>query len=480
MVKNLLFCCAIAALATHTAQAENHSYFTDELGEVNGVSDNGRFVAIGDIENNLAYLWDSNNPDVFTDISADPAQTASLPSAQRIVGTLAYDVTDDGSMVVGTLFYADGHSAGAYYKDGVWTPLPLHPASLNTTEAIAVTPDGKIIGGYSFLSDKTSQIAGRYYPVQWKADGTGTYGLHAYSDINLPDHQGFMPLTQSPDGKIIAGTVYCAMQSNIPALIIDGELKLFNEITEKSEPWIYRGKYYCGLDENGKQIWSEDPDDPRIVLFTERYIDGYKDTDTAVEGSLAFCDNDGNFYGMRTLITNVDENGGATLSKGATIYNVNTDTWTDNSDLSFYAAGIGNELMFANDGIVMIDGKRRYIQEEYGIESPRPIAGINKISMNGKVLGGLGYEINPASGEYQYFPFVTVLEGAFSGIKTVYGGSDRPSFIVSRGTILLRNAESMDVYDLNGRLVASGASASVVPGIYVVKSGDTSAKVLVK
>lgn len=480
MVKNLLFCCAIAALATPTAQAENHSYFTDELGEVNGVSDNGRFVAIGDIENNLAYLWDSNNPDVFTDISADPAQTASLPSAQRIIGTLAYDVTDDGSMVVGTLFYADGHSAGAYYKNGAWTALPLHPASMNTTEAIAVTPDGKIIGGYSFLSDPTSAIAGRYYPVQWKLNDAGNYELHAYSDISLPDHQGFMPLTQSPDGRIIAGTVYCARQSNIPALLVDGQLKLFNELTEISEPWIYKGKYYCGLDENGKQIWSEDPNDPRIVLFTERYIDGYKDTDTAVEGWLTFCDNNGNYYGMRTLITDVNEEGGATLRTGATIYNVDTDTWTDNFDLSYYTAGIGQNLLFANDGIVMIDGKRSYFQEEYDINSSRSIAGISKISLDGKVLGGMTYEINPASGEYQYSPFVTVTEGAFSGIKTVYGGSDRPSFIVSRGTILLHNAESMDVYDLNGRLVASGASASVAPGIYVVKSGDISAKVLVK
>lgn len=480
MVKNQLFGCAIAALASLAAQAQNQSYFTDNLGEVNGVSDNGRYVAIGDTENNHAYLWDSNNSNVFTDISADPALTANRPSAQRVVGSQAYDVTDDGSMVVGMLLYADGHSTGAYYKDGVWTPLPLHPASLNTTEAIAVTPDGKTIGGYSFISDVTSEIAGRYYPVQWILNDAGVYELHAYTDIELPDHQGFMPLTQSPDGKAIAGTLYCAVQSNIPALVIDGQLKIFNELTEKSEPWIFRGKYYCGTDENGKQIWSDDPNDPRIVLFTESYIDGFKDSETAVEGSLAFCDNDGNFYGMRTLITNVDENGGGTLRKGATIYNVNTDTWTDNFDLSFYTAGVGQDLMFANDGIVMIDGKRRYIQEEYGIESPRPIAGINKISMNGKVLGGLGYEINPASGEYQYFPFVTVLEGAFSGIKTVYGGSDRPSFIVSRGTILLRNAESMDVYDLNGRLVASGASASVAPGIYVVKSGDTSAKVLVK
>ena len=481
MVKNLLFCCALAALAGTTVQAQNKSYFSNDFGEVNGVSDNGRFVAIGDIELNKAYLWDSTNPDVFTDISVVSDPTANVPSAQLVIGTQAYDVTDDGSIVVGMVQYADGHSAGAYYKDGKWNPLPLHAASLNTNVAIAVTPDGKTIAGYSFISDPTSEIAGRYYPVQWILGNDGTYELHAYTNINLPDHQGFIPLTQTPDGKVIAGTVYCSIQSNIPALIVDGQLKIFNELTETSEPWIYKGKYYCGTDpETGKQIWSEDPNDPRIVLFTETYIDGYKDSEIAVEGTLTSCDDKGNFYGMRTMISNVDEEGNATLTKGATIYNVNTDTWTDNFDMSFYTCGVGDQLLFANNCIVMVDGKKRYLDEEYSINSTRPLAGINKISADGKVLGGMSYEVNEATGENQYFPFVTVTDGAFSGIKETFGGMERVSFIVSAGTIEVRNAETMNVYDLNGRLVACGKTASVAPGIYVVKAGEVTAKISVR
>ena len=92
----------------------------------------------------------------------------------------------------------------------------------------------------------------------------------------------------------------------------------------------------------------------------------------------------------------------------------------------------------------------------------------------------MSYEVNEATGENQYFPFVTVTDGAFSGIKETFGGMERVSFIVSAGTIEVRNAETMNVYDLNGRLVACGKAASVAPGIYVVKAGEVTAKISVR
>lgn len=481
MLKSLLISGAVISASMLGAQAQNKTYFGSNLGEVNGVSDNGLYVAIGDIENNRAYLWEAANPDVFTEITPDLSETADLPSGQRIAGALAYDVANDGQTIVGTLVYGDGHTVPAIYKDNKWSPLQLHPSSMNTNEAIAVTPDGKTIGGYSFIYDKSSEIGGRYYPCQWILGEDGSYELKAYTDLKLPDHQGFYPMTQSPDGKVIAGEIFCGMSSIIPALIVEGELRIFDELTEKSEPWIYKGKYYCGVDEDGKQIWSEDPNDPRIVLFTEYYIDGWKDTsESRMTGMLASCDGNGNYYGQRTLVSEVDEEGNAVLKTVACIYNVNTNEWIDNPSYSAFSAGVGTDLIFANNGAVIKDGKRYVFEEEYDVEAPSPIAGVSKISIEGKVIGGMRYEVNEASGEMQYFPFVTVTDGAFAGVSQTFGSEDRATFIVSGRTISVLNAESMEVYDLNGRKVATGMTAEVEAGIYVVKAGTVTAKIQVR
>jgi len=481
MLKTLLISGAVVSASVFCAQAQNKSYFTDTLGEVNGVADNGKYAAIGDTENNIAYFWSAENPDVFTNITPDLSETADLPDGQRISGALAYDVTNDGLVVAGTLFYADGHSVPAIYTDGEWTPLQLHASSMNTNEAIAITPDGKTICGYSFIYDKGSDIGGRFYPCQWTLGADGTYGLHAYTDIELPDHQGFYPLTQSPDGKVIAGEVFCGAGSIIPAMVVEGEFRIFDNLETKMEPWIYKGKYYCGDDENGKQIWSEDPNDPRIVLFPEYYINGWHDTgESTMSGMFASCDGQGNYYGQRTLVSNVDEEGNADLKSMACIYNVNTDEWTYNESYAYFTAGVGKDLLFADSGKVLVDGKAKFLDEEYEIDSPSPIAGVNKISINGKVLGCMRYEINPASGEPQYFPFITVSDGAFSGLSQTFGGEDRASFIVSGRTISVRNADSMDVYDLNGCKVATGTTADVEAGIYMVKAGAVTAKIQIR
>lgn len=485
MTRFLLIGCALAACCGTGAMAQNKSYYSEFLGEVNGVSDNGRFVAIGDIENNTAYLWSADNPDVFQDITPDAAETSELPSAQRITGALAYDATDDGK-VVGTLFFADGHSVGAVYADGKWTVLPLHPAALNTNEAVAVTPDGKTILGFQFISDKTSAIAGRYYPVHYTLNDKGSYDLHAYTDIELPDHQGFYPMTQTADGKVIGGMLFCAKQSIIPALVVNGELKYFHELTTVAEPWYFEGKgYYCGFDENKKQIWTDDPEDPRIQLFYEYYIDGYHDAgESDIEGYFSSCDANGNFYGRRSVISDVDEEGNGTVKSGACVYNVNTDTWTMDYKRSFYSTGIGTDLLFSDNGTMIVNGTEKDFTDEYDMIIPegRNMSGVSKISANGKVFGGMLYEYNEATGQYQYLPFVTVADGAYSsGTGNVtFGGNGRPSFLVSGGRITLRNGESMTVYDTNGHKVATGKTAAVAPGVYIVKSGEVSAKVLVR
>lgn len=479
MLKNLLSIAFLSGVMTFSANADNQVFSGDELGDINGVSDNGRFAAITDGDNNLAYLWDSNEPDWFMEITAD-LSPESVPSGMRIVGTNAYDVTNDG-MVVGCLIYADGKSNPAYYINEEWVELPVPANSLNTRTAVCVTPDGSVIAGYFCLAVKglDGDYVGRYFPCQWKLNDEGEYDLFTYDDIDLPDHQGFIPMTQSADGRVIGGQVYCGIDSTIPGLIVDGELKLFDEITHRWEPWEYMGKWYCGRDEDGKQIWTEDPDDPRIVLFVEEYIDGFYDGYDRLSGAFDNCDINGNFYGMRTRVSNVSDDGrDATLRSGACIYNINTDKWTYNTKFQFFTAGTSPDFVFANDNQVVIEGVGEDINEYYDFTLSSPSFGITKISDDATVLGGVRAEFSEAIMDYVYFPYVIMTEE--SGCKMVYGGPERPTVMTGRGTILVRNADSASVYGLNGRLIGEGTSFEVAPGTYVVKTGDVSAKVIVR
>lgn len=461
--------------------AKTQVYTMDELGEVSKISDNGRYAAITDIEDNMAYLWVAETGR-FIDICAPLGDPDSEPSSQCITGTTALDVTDDG-MVVGSVIYRDGHQVPSYYIDGEWYPLELHPAARNTNEAIAVTPDGRTIAGYQFINDPTSAIGGRYYPVQWKRNDSGEYELTAYTDIELPEHQGFYPLAQSSDGRVICGQVYAGVGSMLPVLLIDGKMKMFDEVETKSEPFEFKGKWYCGVDDNGKQIWTDDPEDPRIVLFPSYYINGYKDSaDNSFEGSLLSCDAQGNFYGMRTRAENVDEEGNGTLVKGAAIYNIHTGEWTYDTNCLGYTAGLNGNYILTSTPAVIVDGNKVSVSENFDFDTERPLEYLCCYSSDGKVVGGMTYVVNPANGEKQYFPIILVLdEPILSGIQAIYGGvNETPCIIVSNGRIDIANARDMAVYDLDGHLIGSTASTSVAPGIYVVKADRISKKVLVK
>lgn len=479
MMKRLLIG-AIAVSGSLAAAAANQSFFGKELGDMYGISDNGTYAAISDVENLIAYLWDADNPDVFTDISCDKSLTESLPSSQRVRGTSACDISDDG-IVVGSIYYADGHEMPAYYNGTEWIALPVLKGALNTNEAIAITPDGKTIAGYNFIG-ADNNLKGGYVPVQWTLQDDGTYKLkelECINDILAYEHQGFYPLAQSADGRAVCGSLYCGASSVIPAIVLDGQLKVWNEFEVKQEVFMFGGKYFCGYDADGKQVWTKDPEDPRIQLFDEYYIDGMHDEATSdINASLNNVCGSRWFYGSFAKIENVVD-GVGDVTTTAAIYDLENDEWILDDKCGMFAGGVGKDLVFADNGNVLIDGKLRKYQEEYDINAPSAIAGINRLSANGGVLGGNYYEIHPGTGEPMYYPFITITEAGVSGLETVYGGSN-VFFSVAKGKVAVRNAESMDVYDLDGRLVASGSEAALQPGVYVLKAGDKTAKVQVK
>lgn len=479
MMKRLLFS-VIAAGGAVAAVAANQSFFGEELGDMYGVSDNGTYAAISDVENLIAYLWDANNPNVFTDISCDKSLTADMPASQRVKGTSACDISDSG-IVVGSIYYADGHEMPAYYNGTEWTVLPVLKGALNTNEAIAITPDGKTIAGYNFIGADNS-LKGGYVPVQWTLQPDGTYKLkelECISDILAYEHQGFYPMAQTDDGRGICGSLYCGASSIIPAIVLDGKLKVWHKFEIKEEPFIFAGKYFCGYDTAGNQVWTKDPEDPRIQLFSEYYIDGMHDEASGdIQAYLNNVSGSRWFYGNFAKIENVVD-GVGDVTTTAAIYDLETDEWILDPGCGLYAGGVGKDLIFADYGKVIIDGQSRMYAEEYDINAPSAIAGINRVSANGGVLGGNYYTIHPGTGEAMYYPFVTITEAGVSGVNTVYGGSD-VFFSVAKGEVAVRNAESMEVYDLDGRLVASGSEASLQPGVYVLKAGDKTAKVQVK
>ena len=456
MIKSLLSTAVIALSTVYSLSAEtlNYEFGNDIIGTPTSVSDNGRFGTVVDEENNIGYIWDSLAPESLT--------PTVMADGKRFCPN---DISDDG-LAVGYYAPDAGTIRPAILKDGVYTLLPVHPGTFNEAVANCVTPDGSVIAGTIFISDPSSEIAGRYYPVQWKLNAAGEYELFAYTDIELPDHQGFLVNCQSTDGEVLGGRLYCGVGSIIPAIIKNGELIYFNELATVSEPWMYKGKYYAGLDENGRQVWVEDVNDPRVVLFSEYFIDGFHDgnNDQFFDGEFFGIDGDGTLFGYRTQATNVDAEGNGTLKSTACTYNYKNGDWSDTSATQAFSIGVGNAIKFDAAGNAFVDGQKTPLSS-LGVTASRTIGSAYRCSMNGQVLGVIAYEIHPASGERINYPVFSILPQSYqSGIEDV----------------TIENVEAAKaVYDLNGRYAGTDLDL-LTPGVYVVKNGSEVKKVIVK
>ncbi|MDE5870825.1 MAG: hypothetical protein K2H22_02615, partial [Muribaculaceae bacterium] len=358
----------------------------------------------------------------------------------------------------------------------------------NTNEAVCITPDGTVIAGYQYIklasSNGDGASRGQYIPCQWFLQPDGRYELKTYKDIKLPDHQGFYPMTQTPDGKVIGGQVYAGFGSTLNALLVEGKLLMFDEISTFKDCVEYRGKYYTGLDENGKQTWTDDINDPNIVWFERELINGYFDgirgEESMMNGFFTNCDGNGNFYGARSYVSEVNDDHDGVLTNNAVIYNYLTDTWYDEEAVNFFSAGIGDELIFTGNGDVIKGNEVNEVKEAYGIKSEYTINGISKISSDAKTIAGVASELNPAIGEYQYYPFIIQVDGTTVGIPEIAGSPKKGLVIATQGRIEVLNAENVAVYDLNGRLTGTDKVTEVNAGIYVVKADDAIYKIVVK
>lgn len=469
-MKDFLLLCALAAFAGGM-NASTQVFTSDNLGEITGISANGEYASVYDYENNRAFLWTRSTGE-FVEIGIPKNTDTSVPSDKRVQGCWAMGVTNDG-MVVGSVLYFSGKQRPAIYKDGEWSMLPLSPNALNTNTAMAVTHDGKVIGGYQYFNHPDPGVPGAYRPCTWTLTD-GEYVLNSYEDIQLPKHQGFFPTCMSYDGSVIAGMVFAGFSSEIPCYIKDGEFNMLAEVTTKEEPWIYKGKYYCGKDENGKQIWTEDPDDPRIVLFTETYIDGVKNDSEYSNFSGAFqgVDENGHLYGYTSRAKDVDpEDGSGSFSSCAGIYDYEAKEWKYYEKYDGFTNGFDGKdgnYIFASGDVLIINDEATTFTSKFDFTYPKTLSAFYKASRNGQVLGANLYEINPANGEAQFYPMIVVLDEPLVDIK-----DDAVE------TIGAETESATAVYDLDGRYVGASAEG-LAPGLYIVRCGEKASKVIVK
>lgn len=457
-MKRFLLCASLAALTAST-YADTKYYAADPTsvyGLLTGISANGKYAVASDSEDNIAYFWNLEDPSKFEMMGDD---------------ALMNGVADDGT-VVGALFTGTQYRA-AMYKDGEWDNLATHPEVMNEQYAVCITPDAKVIAGYEFDRDSNAERGGRYFPVAWALDeNTGEYEIIKFNDLGLPDHQGFITKCLSPDGKYIGGRLYCASMSEIPALIDieNHEIIYWDTLETRLEPFEYKGQL--------------------LGYYEEYYIDGYHDTssDNTFTGELMSCDSDGNFYGYRTVALSVSEDGqDAVLGHYASIYNVNTKEWVDMEGVSAFSLGYNNgSTLFATDAKMVVisesgDAKIESIFDGLGFNTSDEISGVTHGSADGKVLGGIYGIFNPAKQAPDYHPFMIILEEPLSGISEIAIDNDSNiAIITSQGHIEVAGADSVAIYDLNGKLVSTAASCDVAPGLYVVSADGVSRKVIVK
>jgi hypothetical protein len=453
MKKTLLITASLLA-ATLSGNAENQIYIFDEEidGTMYAVSANGSYAVGGDEDNSCGIYWEALSP-------------ADIMIVEDCV---FYGVANDGT-AVGSM-YVNGSSAdhAGYYSlsERKWYRLPESDRLLSRSYARAISPDGKYIGGYQFIKDPTSEISGRNYPCLWTRNEYGEYELTMYDEIALPPHQGFCTLSMTDDGKVLAGTVYCAFAANIPALIVDGEMVIFNELSEKSvtETFEYQGNEYT-------------------TDYTYYFIDGYGDNDSlnTFHGNLISVDRNNNFYGFRTRAVNVQEDGTGELLNGACIYNPDTNEWVDNTSYGYYYTGLNGNYISANGGQILVDGKGYDLLQYFGLECEREVSGLSAYSADGSVSAGATIYLNEAVGIYGTQPFVVVLdEPLVAGVESVNDESDNASVLVNGNQIVVLGAENVAVYNTNGSLVSNKAVTTADAGIYIVKADNAVKKVVVK
>lgn len=489
MKKHLLLAAALLGMAS-VSQADNQFYFfpdptsdtgEDVMGEVYGISENGQYAVVFDYEMKLSYLWNREKPTELTLINRE------VNGKRRDFE--AYSVSNDG-MVIGSETPGGSYQAKPYtWKDGEFRVLELPSNALNTNYPVSITGDGKIIGGYVAIPEAGVETGTRAFPCIWERDDSfiddsdpesgkdrpAGYTLHLYNDTDCGNMQGFfvscMYSDGTVDGTVLGGMMNIGAGSFVAAILKEGKTKIWHTLEIRKVPFIYKGEirgYY---------------DTP--------FIDGINDgwDGDFMAGMFQSCDRAGNFYGRRSIANEpVPEDGHGTFTNYAAVYNVNTDTWQQTPStgtIPGITAGVDGKILFTAGANVLPDGLesspeslRTFMEVD---TQGKPLNSVDRTNADGSVFGGAYAVMLESTGEYRYYPYIITLDTPLSGVQNIYADpQEKVGIIVTDGMISVSGAKNVAVYDLDGKLVSNSASASVAPGIYVVKADKVSRKVLVK
>lgn len=161
---------------------------------ISALSDNGKYgvssttgeLEEGGIFNSGGMLWDIDNM---------TSRSVTLP-ATGIAG--AFDVTDDGQIVVGS---CDNIPAYWSSETSQWTLLPLPQGTIGG-QLLAVTPDGKRAVGFANITSDWDAV-----PVLYALDTNTLIELPNVPTVNMNhDHADYSAFCSiSPDGRYILG-----------------------------------------------------------------------------------------------------------------------------------------------------------------------------------------------------------------------------------------------------------------------------------
>lgn len=430
------FCLGFSTVSAQDAKL----YFYDEMqddymlcGYLNKVSSNGEYaVGYDNIISEVTYMWRKSTGKL--EILNDASEHAEA----------IYDVSNDGT-VVGTFFKEDkvltvtmrdgtertinGAYVPGYKKDGVLTELPVPEQTYlcytdkldYAPSAVAISDDGKVVGGYVQYND------GKCYPVVWK-DGKMT----EFSSLEL-ESQGFVVQDVSNDGNLIVGFAESEWGDRLPAVVENGTLKKLYDVTATPSEREFFAEGMC---------WRID---------AHNNVVGYlQDVDGVMYGFIYNAES-----GMK-YITEVGQVASASL----------------NSNLVFGATAGGGY----GTATVITGGKTVDLKEYLNIESDKTLGTVMDVSADGKVIVGAGLWAS----DYGLFnvPFVIeVPEGITAGIGSNATAEKVNARVDSYGTLFVTGVyDDVEVYGVSGsRMLKSSAQggifdmSSFAPGVYVVK-----------
>jgi hypothetical protein len=450
MRKHLLLSAAALVAVAISGNAENKIYsFEEVFGSAYGVSGNGKYAVGGDDDDNVGFIWDSEDPENIVTVES----------------CVMHDVDNNG-FIVGSYYLTGSYKAIAgYYSDDEWHGLPLSDDLIGESFAMCVSDDGQFIGGYQFTKDANSETGGRYYPCLWTRDEYGDYTLSMYNNIVIPDHQGFAISSMSEDGRVLAGQVFCGLGSLVPALLVDGQPVYFNEFTAQMEPWYYKGELYG--------------------YATEYYIDGFHDYSSTDNfyGSFLSMDKFGYVYGGRTQATNLQDDGTGTLVYSGCEFNMNDGSWTDEKATRgyFHFTGYNGNYISTSNGGLIVDGEKKDLLDYFGLTLGQSVSGLVGYSDDATVAAGTSLYLFAATGEYYGQPFFLKLDAdQVNGVESVESNVSNAKVSVIGNQIVVTGAENVAVYSTTGQLISRNSVTAPAAGIYVVKADNRTVKVAVK